>query len=331
MNKFKTEEDFLSFLKNEIGLTITPYELREKGVKKKNDGFYHQSQTIDILKDSLPKITTFPITPVGQLPPSFSAGYPILNIDPIQRLDRSANITSYEFAIQFYNPEFQVLVSKIKDILGIPVGGLENCEERIKWFKRAIALLQEKGFTSKPDKDAVFLILTKLPMCFFKNIFGFSRMAYYKEHLLETVLFDYITLNDPFFSLPKMNSSKEKKNLSSFGFKVPLPTERFKEDNFEIHIAVYPETSKDEIKSIIDSAWKSIEEYKKRIPFNPIVKRMKNVDTLRHKLYAYDMHRRGFSHKKIATKLKINVGIIKKMISNVKKDIERNNKIQKLP
>lgn len=330
-SKFETIEEFLKGIEKQFPYHLDREDFLKLGVKKKSDGYYHISQFFDVIeafdKQKLEGIKGVSIADYEKSKHVLSPEFPILNIDTLQQMGRTAKIEAYNFSLLLFTSKFKQLTEHLRRTFCIPSTGISNTY-RANHFKKIAGTFYETGLVAnKTDSNKTFMMFLFCIEEWLNRNTDFKNKNYIKRNLLVQIISDYIISNDPFtntafvYPVPKNKKSSNKKT-PHYGVKTPLPPKTILDDNIEIHIAVYSETTKEEAKEVIDSVWGYIENCKKRFPSQLTIERVRNVDLLKIKWQAYHLRKvQGRSHKEIAVALKLKESYVRKITTEIGKEV----------
>lgn len=324
ISKYKTSGEFLNALKNsEIGSIlgdITMEDFKKSGIKKVGM-YYYKSQFLDMLKNN--QKLDIKAQKNGDVYSNkiICDEFPIKNIDLNNNFGRTMQIESYYFSLLLLNKKVNDFILGIRSVFSIPSKGFSD-KERVVWLKQLSKKLYQWKFIKSDSVRDSYLLIDNLISLFINKHFVDKNFIGNNRHFTSFMFFDYLTLNDPFFSISKFNSIDE--TYAKYGIKINLPNlpKTFKNEDMELHIIINKNTNKEEVKNTIEKAWEEIEGWKKRLPNYSPVHRLKDFDLLKDKWKALSLRNHGFSYKKIANELKTNSTRARKMVSEIKNEIK---------
>ena len=322
VGKYHSLEELLIAIKCNIPSysDLTIENLRELNLKKDKNGFFHKSDFIfSCVEKVRPKLKVYPISHPDSQNDILDTEFPILKLDPIKLLERSAQIEAYNFSLLFFSEKFNNFINKTRIDFDMPVNGFNSYSLRWKWLEKTAYSLHKLGYLKKSNNVALIYDMIKSFITkFLAQNSSYKRKNPNLQFLFSQIFFDYLTLNDPFFSISKTHT-KTQKSSDFYQYKIPA---QFPDDNLEIHIGVYKDTTKDEVKRIIDRSWKTIKRYQKSFTITPIIQRIKDIEKLKLKIKVYHSHKIGYPSNQIASIVRVGgTTNIRKIISDMKKEI----------
>jgi hypothetical protein len=245
-------------------------------------------------------------------------------IDILRTFSRSTQIEAFDLVLLMFTPEFREFVAKTRDLLIIKEGGFKSYEERVTHFSNLDKIFNALAKSSSKIKwiSANFLIAS---ISSFIEGTVFEGVEPGRSNLIRTMMFDYITMNNPFFSLSEEGMDflqEDKKPSPHSAIRHPLTPKRFLNDSVDIVIAIYPTTTKEEAKMAIDDNWNSIEKFKSRLPTLPIRERLKSPTSMKLSVQVYDLYLQGKNYAQICAELGISDTRARKMVSEIKSRIK---------
>lgn len=326
-NKFTTTEEFLEAVARQFSCSIDKESFLKLGIKKKSDGFYHTSQFFEI-KDKIDEkelseiVKPISISDYEKAKHIMNPEFPIISFDMLEQAGRTAKIEAYNFSLLLFTKEFQKFINEVRQAFNIPPSATPTFD-RVKHFKKLAAdwyklgLLKSASDSNKVASALYFTIETGL-----SKHTDYQKKSYKKRSLLFSIVYDYIISNDPFKSTAFIDPKSNRKRKALYRTKTPILPKTLLDDNIEINIVVYYETTKEEVKDAIDSVWESIEACKKRLPSALQIERVKNIESLKIKWQVYHLHKiKRKTHKEISILLKLSEENSRKIVSETKKEI----------
>jgi hypothetical protein len=213
------------------------------------------------------------------------------------------------------------------------------------WFVHAASLTKKwtkLGLVRRAAKEKYAAANTLYPLVdsYLEANTTFYGRASQNQRFYADLICDYIIYNDPFLSLLELQKSDKdffkgySESKPDYATAIPLMPQKFSGECFEIHFAVYAETSKDEIHRLVDKLWKTVCVYQERLAYSPAAQRVKDSEKLLLKWRIYNLYLNGkLKYKEIsrecASKFGMHVtpGHARKIVSEVKRDIEEMRKV----
>lgn len=326
-NKFATAKEFLASIEKQFSVYISEEDFSKLGIKKKADNFYYTSQFFEIKgvsdrKNFAGAIKTISISDYEKAKHIINPEFPIVSFDMLEQCGRTAKIEAYNFSLLLFTEEFQKFIEETRATFDIPSAGI-SISNRVRHFKTLAEKWHRLGLLEVDTKiEQVGNAMSFAIENWLGRNTDYNNKNYEKRSLLFFIVYDYILSNNPFISTALIGFKRRKKGEAMYDTKTPLLPKTFLDDNIEINIVVYYETTKEEVKEAIDSAWKTIEAYKKRLPGAPHIQRIKNIDLLKTKWEVYHRHKiRHETYKIISARLKISEANARKIVSEISKDV----------
>jgi hypothetical protein len=243
---------------------------------------------------------------------------PVYVIDSLLEFNRTTQIEAFDMTLLMFTPEYRKFVSAVREMLQLPLKGFKDWEERFNHFKKI-----DEG--KEGWKSASFL-LTAIRHYMSLTIFAQAEPG--RGYLLSTMIFDHITMDDPLYFMKEKGGphgaypDDELAPTIPAGFRYLMTPKRFLSDSVDITVAIYPTTTKAEVKDAIDANWKVVELLKEKLPSLPSKERLKNPASLKLTLQVYEAYLQGMNYAQICSEFKISDTRARKMVSDTKARIE---------
>ena len=266
--------------------------------------------------------------------PELTTDHPVISLDKIQFLERTARIQAYHFSLLLFSERLNEFVMSCRKIYEIPDGGIKGHEEALTHFKKLSREWRANGLLRKNKKteDLSRTILIRV-MEYLKDNTNFYARSFQNQRFYYELLYDYIVYNDPFVTLRILFEKNPDRFRSyqrsepDYQFAIPEPSKTFGRDCFHLDVSIYAETSKKEIHKLIDDVWKTISAYQQKLPEPLAIQRITNPQKLIVKWRVYQLYKQGLNTKQIAWRLKKGEVNVRKIISEVKREIKTMEKM----
>lgn len=311
--KFKTTEDFITWVTEAFSYTMKPEELSRFGINKDSEGNYSEGQFWNAYGEIRKKY-------LDDLFP-FEEGTP-LRIDLLKACGRTTMVESYDFALLLLADEFQSFIKNIREMFMIDETPLYTLK-RIEHFKKVTQDFYQRGWFIKGEShNQITEIMLWFIDLWLEHNTRFSAKDPSRQGLWRYLVYEYIFTNDPFSYLSDIKEETDK--LPSYGIITPRPFKALDDGCIELRINIYSGSTQEEVKSVIDAAWPYIKKTKDKELGVSRIKRAKDGDLLIKKWRAYHMHKfENKNYKQIGAKLRISDHYARKFVSDISKELKR--------
>jgi len=329
LDEFVQECRKSSIIKAEHKEKIDKVFIKKIGVKPSLDGFYYKSQILDVASH-IQKTNWKKRTEKIFKRPNDN----ILKLDTITTDNSAArNFRIQHLLLLISVPPFKKAVSDVRSEFGMPLNGFKNIKERNVWANKYIEahFLNGKNFSEKEKIKVVndfILKITHILMGISEEESHTYNVGDFNNFPYDFLVVDYIFFNDPFFNFEKIKDGFKKQQIYGFKQAVDLKEEKgFKPTCFELHTIIYKETTKQDIKDIIDTAWMKIKKIQETL-YSPDGNK-KTFSDIKRNFMVYQLYQKGMKDREIQQiirkeqKYKLELSHIRKIISEIQKEVNK--------